>query len=98
MSQPLYLKAFSKYIGTDDRRLEIEKYKSGNSEVIGILKEIASRKGEIVNTTPFASFNDNLALTVIDERITQLYDLIERNPKITKRYVEEASPRNIRYH
>lgn len=90
MSQPLYLKAFSKHIGTDDRRLEIEKYKSDNSEVIGILKEIASRKGEIVNTTPFDSFNDNLALAVIDERITQLYDLIERNPEITKRYVEEA--------
>lgn len=55
MSQPLHLKAFSKHIGKDHRRLEIERYKSDNSEVIGILKEIAAKKSEIVNKTPFHS-------------------------------------------
>lgn len=43
-----------------------------------------------LKTTLNHSFNDNLALTVIDERINQLHALIERNPAITKQYVEEA--------
>jgi len=55
-----------------------------------ILDEIAARKAEIVDKTPFDDFNDNLLIKVIDERLNALYELIQINPEITQQYVEKA--------
>ena len=43
-----------------------------------ILDEIAARKTEIVDQTPFGNFNDNLLIKVIDKRLNALYKLIRR--------------------
>lgn len=69
---------------------EIDEYKSQNSQIIKILDEIATKKAEVVDNTPFDSLEDNLALKIIEHHLTRLYALIEQNPLLTKQYVEEA--------
>ena len=83
-------KAFSTHFGDDFRRHDIDKFKNQNQEVISILTEIASRKAELVDQTPFDDFENNLALKVIDKRLNEIYSLLAKNPKLTKEYVEEA--------
>ena len=59
-------------------------------EILGLLEEIDSKKAEIVERTPFDTLEDNIVREVLEERLDGLYDLIERNPGLTKEYVEEA--------
>ena len=92
MRDPKHTKAFStRDEGYYDPRMdEIDEYKSQNSQVIKILDEIAAKKAEVVGNTPFDSLENNLALEIVEHHLTQLYNLIERNPLVTKQYVEEA--------
>ena len=89
MSVPKYPKACSKHIGDDFRVEHVENFKNENKKVIGRLNELAAKRAEVVNSTPF-DFEDNLALELIGKHISELHDLILSNPDITKQYVEEA--------
>lgn len=90
MIEPQYSKSFSTHYGDDFRRNNIEQFKLQSNEVISILDEIAAKKAEIVEKTPFDFYEDNLALQVIDERLQSIYGLIRSNPELTREYVEEA--------
>jgi len=90
MAEPTYPKAFSKHFGDDFRFDEISKFKIENAEVVSILNEIVIKKAELVDQTPFDDFENNLVLKIIDQRLSELYSLIINNPRITKKYVEEA--------
>ena len=90
MVDPIHSKAFSTRFGDDIRRGEVEKFKAQNSEVISILQELAAKKAEIVDKTPFDDFEDSLALKLIDQRLSELYALIKTSPEVTRKYVEEA--------
>lgn len=90
MVEPTYSKAFSEYYGEDFRRKPVNEYKIQNSVVTSILDEIAARRAEVVDKTPFDYYDDNLELKVIDERLKDIYSAIQRNPDITRQFVEEA--------
>jgi hypothetical protein len=75
MVEPIHSKAFSKRFGKDIRNQEIEKFKDKNLEVIAILQELAAKKLEIVDMTPFDNYESNLALKLIDQRLIELYSL-----------------------
>lgn len=79
-----YPKAFSEQFGEDPRRKEIKKYKLENSKVVSILEELAAKRVEIVDKTPFDNFDDNLALKLIDQRLIELYELISSNHLVIK--------------
>jgi transposase InsO family protein/integrase len=90
MAEPTYPKAFSKHFGDDFRFDEISKFKTENLEVVSILNEIALKKAELVDKTPFDDFENSLVLKVIDQRLSEINSLIADNHIITKEYVEEA--------
>ena len=90
MIEPKYSNAFSEFYGPDFRRDHIDQFKSQNNSIISILDEIAAKRAEIVDKTPFDTYDDNLALKVIDDRLKSIYGLILNNPEITRQYVEEA--------
>ena len=90
MIEPKYTKAFSKLYGPDFRRDYIDQYKLQNKDVTSILDEIAFKRAEVVEKTPFDFYEDNLALQVIDDRLRDIYALIQSNPELTRQYVEEA--------
>lgn len=81
--------ARSAYLGEDFRINEVGKFKAENTQVIGILKEIAARKAELVEKTPFDNFEDNIVLQIIDNRLNEIYEIISNSPQITRQYVEE---------
>ena len=58
--------------------------------VTSILDEIASKRAELVNKTPFDDYESDLALQVIDDRLKSIYGLIMKNPELTRQYVEEG--------
>ena len=58
--------------------------------VTSTLDEIASKRAELVNKTPFDDYESDLALQVIDDRLKSIYGLIMKNPELTRQYVEEA--------
>jgi integrase len=89
MRAPRHTKAFSERYGSDRRRDEILAYKSQASEVVSVLEECAAKRSELVDKTPF-DFNNNLALELIDKRLMELYVLIQSNPLVIKKYVEDA--------
>lgn len=90
MVDPFHTKAFSEHFGKDVRRESIEQFKLENSKVIGVLQELAARKSELVEKTPFDDFENNLALQLIDQRLSELYSLIAQSPERTREYVEDA--------
>ena len=90
MIEPKYDKAKSARIGKDFRVEEVEKFKAENTRVIGILADIAARKAEIVEKTPFDNYEDNIVLEIIDNRLSEIYSIIKNNPEVTKQYVEEV--------
>jgi len=62
MTNPKYTQAKSVHSGKDFRINEVEKFKAENTKVIGILADIAARKAELVEKTPFdknVSFDKN---------------------------------------
>jgi integrase len=90
MRDPQYPKALSNHIGNDFRRPYVEKFKTDTSNVVSILEEIAAKRAEVVNTTPFDNLEDNLALQIIDQRLSEIYALIKANPDTTKEFVSEV--------
>ena len=90
MVEPTYSKAFSEFYGEDFRREPVDEFKIQSNSVVSILDEIAAKRSEVVDKTPFDFYEDNLALKVIDERLKSIYGLIQSNPDITRQYVEEA--------
>ena len=90
MTEPNYSKAFSEVYGNDFRREYIDQYKLESMGVTSILDEIASKRAELVNKTPFDDYESDLALQVIDDRLKSIYGLIMKNPELTRQYVEEA--------
>ena len=52
MVEPIHSKGFSERFGKDILNQEIEKFKDQNLDVIGILPELATKKSEILDTTP----------------------------------------------
>lgn len=64
-------------------------------EFLGLLEKIDSKKAEIVERTPFDTLEDNIVRQVLEERLDGLYDLIERNPELTKEYVKEALDKGL---
>jgi integrase/recombinase XerD len=87
MREPNHSKAT---LNDDIRLIEIENYKDESLTVASILDEIAARKAELVDKTPFDLYEDNLALKIIDDRLQEIYSLIQSNPKVTQAYVMEA--------
>ena len=90
MAGPKYYQAKSKHVGEDFRIVEVEKFKSENDKVIGLLAELAAKKAELVEKTPFDNFENDIVLQIIDTRLNEIYDIIKNNPKVTRQYVEEA--------
>ena len=90
MVDPIYVQAKSKHVANDFRTDEVEKFKAENSKVIGLLAELAARKAELVENTPFDNFENDIALQVIDNRLNEIYTIIQNNPQVTRKYVEEA--------
>ena len=90
MTEPKYSKAFSEVYGTDFRREHIDQYKLESMGITSILDEIASKRAELVDKTPFDDYESSLALQVIDDRLKSIYGLILKNPELTRQYVEEA--------
>ena len=90
MVEPAYSKAFSDFYGEDFRREPVDEFKTQSNNIVSILDEIAAKRSEVVDKTPFDFYDDNLALKVIDERLKDIYGLIQSNPDTTRQYVEEA--------
>lgn len=91
MHEPLHSRAFSERYGEDNRRNEISKFKSENLKVVSLLEEIASKRAEIVDRTPFDNFEgNNIALELVDQRLTELYELLSSNQHIVRKTVERA--------
>lgn len=90
MTSPKYYQAKSKHIANDFRADEVEKFKAENNKVIGLLAELAARKSELVDKTPFDNFENDIALQVIDNRLNEIYTIIQNNSQVTRQYVEEA--------
>ena len=87
MVDPIYSKAFSEQFGSDFRRDHINHFKNESKAVTSILDEIAAKRSEIVDKTPFDTYDDSLALKVIDDRLNAIYGLIQSNPEVTREYV-----------
>ena len=66
MLEPLYSKAQSEHISEDPRLPHVKKYKSDKQKVMGFLQELAAQKAELVDKTPFDSFENQLAYKIID--------------------------------
>ena len=64
--------------------------KSENCKVVSLLEDIASKKAEIVDMTPFDNFDDNITLKLINQNLTELYDLVSGNPYFIRKTVEGA--------
>ena len=90
MLEPLYSKAQSEHISKDPRLPHVKKYKSDKQKVMGFLQELAAQKAELVDKTPFDSFENQLAYGIIDKKLAEIYDLIRNNSDITKEYVNQA--------
>ena len=90
MLEPNHPKATSERIGEDLRLKYVEQYKTESIKVTSILAELAARKGELVEKTPFDDFENNLALQLIDNRLNEIYLIIQNNPDTTREYVMEA--------
>lgn len=90
MGEPTYPKAMSEHSGEDFRLGHIENFKNENSKVISVLTELTARTTEVVDETPFDDFENNLALQLIDNRLCEIYSMIQNNPKTTRKYVLQA--------
>jgi integrase len=90
MDDPIYTKGFSERFGKDFRVDEIQRYKDETIRISGILDEIAARKAEVVDSTPFDDLDDQIILQVIDERLKDLYSVIQSNSNQIKFYVKDA--------
>ena len=90
MVEPPYAKSFSDKFGYDRRREEVEKYKLENYKVTCLLEEIAAKRAEVVEKTPFDNFETKLEFRIIDERLKELSELITSNTVSIRKHVESA--------
>jgi len=90
MVEPEHPKAFSEHFGADYRLDYIKHFKDISLEVRNSIQDIAAKKAEVVSQTPFDTFDDSLAINLIEERLNDIYALLEQNPDITQTFVEEA--------
>lgn len=92
MVEPIHTKGFSNRFGEDQRRGEINRYKSENAKVVSILEELAAKRAEVVENTPFdeCNYEERLALKLIDDRFKALYDMLEKSPLLFREVAEEA--------
>lgn len=58
--------------------------------MIRILAELAARKAELVDKTPFDDFENNLAWQLINNRLNEIYSIIQSNQDTTMKYVQQA--------
>lgn len=89
MVDPMYPKAYSEHFGDDSRRQHVESYKRQGSKVIEILGDYVAKRAEVVDKTPF-DFENNLGYRQLDTQLKELRTLVEKNPDITKQYVEQS--------
>jgi len=90
MQEPSHPKAMSSHFGEDLRSEHVANYKAESEKVIGVLAELAAKKAELVESTPFDDFENNLALQLIDIRLNEIYSIIQNNPETTREYVAQA--------
>ena len=90
MVDPIHSKAYSKRFGDEIRHKDVTDFRKENLGVISMLEELAAKQAEVVQKPPFDDFENNLALKLIDQRLTELYGLVLSNPEQVKDYVEEA--------
>jgi transposase InsO family protein len=90
MLEPNHPKATSEHIGENLRLKHVEQYKAESIKVTSILAELVARKGELVEKTPFDDFENKLALQLIDNRLNEIYSIIQNNPDTTRAYVIEV--------
>lgn len=88
MREPTYSRAFSQHYGQDRRLTEISRYKSENFKVTSLLEEIAAKKADIVDKTPFDPLEGNIALELIEKRLDEMRELLESNQYIVQKSVE----------
>ena len=72
--------AKSKHIANDFRTDEVEKFKAENTKVIRLLAELATKKAELVDKTPFDNFENGITLQVIDNRLNEIYAIVQNDP------------------
>ena len=84
MIESKHPKAISEHFGEDYRLGKVEEFKNENSKVISIFAELAARKAEVVDKTPFDDFENNLALQLIDNRLNKIYSIIQGNLDTTR--------------
>jgi len=65
-----YPQARSKHVANGFRIDEVEKFKAENTKVIGLLFEL-------VDKTLFDSFENDIALQMIDNRLNEIYAIIK---------------------
>ena len=73
---------------TQEETLLNQNQNNKSKKVVSLLEDIASKKAEIVDITPFDNFDDNITLKLIDQNLTELYDLVSSNPYLIRKTVE----------
>ena len=61
-----------------------------NAKIMKLIDETSAIRSEIVDKTPFDSYDNNLLIKVIDERLNGLYELVKTNPEITEESVRKV--------
>lgn len=87
MSPPIYTKAFSDVYGDDPH---VNQYKQEIKETHQALAEVAAIRAELVNRTPFDTEDQNVFMNVVLSEVEKLNLALENNPRIIKKYVENA--------
>ena len=49
-------------------------------KVIGLLAELSVRKTKLVDKTPFNNFENDIVLQVIDNRLNEIYAIVQNDP------------------
>ena len=71
-----------------NKKSNYKSYGKNSKAVCLAVSLLECKKAEIVNKTPFDDFESSLALKVIDQRLTELYDLISDNHYLTRKTVD----------
>lgn len=88
--KPNFFKAQSQHVAEDPRLHDVENYKAENKKVVTVLKEIAAKKAELVEQTPFDNYEDKLILEVIDNKLEEIYAIIQSDSQMTREYVSQS--------
>lgn len=72
----------------ENKKSNYKSYGKNSKEICLAVSLLECKKAEIVDKTPFDDFESSLALKVIDQRLTELYDLISDNHYLTRKTVD----------